>query len=117
MAQGISDEPRNNVFQFNKNTKILKTAALYGANSSGKSNIIKAFLSMVYHIVESVKLNDDDELNFEPFRLTTVKNKPTFFEVVFILNNNTYIYGFEFNESLILSEWLFSSKFGGKREK
>lgn len=117
MAQGISDEPRNNVFQFNKNTKILKTAALYGANSSGKSNIIKAFLSMVYHIVESVKLNDDDELNFEPFRLTTVKNKPTFFEVVFILNNNTYRYGFEFNESLILSEWLFSSKVGGKREK
>ena len=116
-AQSILDEPKANVLQINKNVKVLKTAALYGANSSGKSNIIKAFLSMIYHIVESVKLNDDDELDYEPFRLTTIKNKPTFFEVIFILNETTYRYGFEFNESAILGEWLFSSAVGGKREK
>lgn len=115
-AQGISDEPKQNVLQIDKNAKIVKTAALYGANSSGKSNVIRAFATMIFHIVESVKLNDSDELRFEPFRLSTINNKPTFFEVVFIVNNVTYKYGFEFNETRIVGEWLYSSKAGGKRQ-
>ena len=94
-AQGIADEPKNNVFQINKNAKVLKVAALYGANSSGKSNVIRAFLTMIYQVVESVRLNPGEKLRFDPFRLTTVKNNPTFFEAVFILDNTTYRYGFE----------------------
>lgn len=116
-AQGIADEPKNNVFQINKNAKVLKTAALYGANSSGKTNVVKAFLAMIYQVVESVRLNPGEKLRFEPFRLTTVQNNPTFLEAVFIVDNTTYRYGFEYNESMILGEWLYSSSVGGKREK
>lgn len=116
-AQGIFDEPKNNVVHYDKNVKVLKTAALYGANSSGKSNMIKAFLSMIYHIIESVRLNDGDKLIYDPFRLTPAKDKPTLFEIVFILDNTIYRYGFEFTEDEIIGEWLYSSILGGKREK
>lgn len=116
-AQGISDAPQDNVVKLGTNTKVLKTAAIYGANSSGKSNMIKAFLSMIYHIIESVRLNDGDKLIYDPFKLSIAKDRPTYFEVMFILNNTTYRYGFEFTESTIVGEWLYSSPVGGKREK
>ena len=116
-AQSISDDPKDNVVQYNKNVKVLKSVALYGANSSGKSNMIKAFLSMIYHIIESVRLNDGDKLIYDPFRLTTTKDKPTLFELVFILDDTIYRYGFEFTEDEIVGEWLYATLRGGKREK
>lgn len=117
LGQGISDAPETNFIVLNNKLKVLKTAALYGANSSGKSNIIRAFSSMIGHILESVKLNDNDELDFEPFRFSSIQDEPTFFEVVFTYENKTYRYGFEFNNKLIHGEWLFMSSIGNKTEK
>ncbi len=117
LGQGISDTPETNFTLLNKKLKVLKTAALYGANSSGKSNIIRAFSSMIEHIMESVKLNDNDELEFDPFRFSSVQDEPTFFEVVFTYKNKTYRYGFEFNNESIHGEWLFSATIGNKTEK
>ena len=116
-AQGLSDVPKDNVCHITKNVKVLRTAALYGANSSGKTNVICAFLFMVHHVVESVRLNDSDKLRYDPFRLSLTSGKPTFFEAVFIVEGRTFRYGFEFNESRIMGEWLYSSPIGGKREK
>lgn len=81
LGQGISDMPKTNFVLLNKKLKVLKTAALYGANSSGKSNIIRAFSSMISHIIDSVKLNDSDELNFDPFRLSSVQGNATFLKL------------------------------------
>lgn len=117
LGQGISDTPETNFILLNKKLKVLKTAALYGANSSGKSNIIRAFSSMIKHIIDSVKLNDNDELDFDPFLFSATDNEPTFFEVVFTYGNKTYRYGFEFDNELIHGEWLFSSAIGSKIEK
>ena len=116
-AQGISDEPKDNVCHISKNTKVLRTAALYGANSSGKTNIIRAFMFMIHHVVESVRLNDNDNLRYDPFRLSSTLGKPTYLEAVFIIKDKTFRYGFEFNESHIVGEWLYTSSIGGKREK
>ena len=117
LGQGISDMPKDNHVSLSKNLKVLKTAALYGANSSGKSNIIRAFASMISHIINSVKLNDNDDLDFDPFKLSSEQGKATFFETIFTSNNKTFRYGFEFDKDSIRGEWLYSSNIGGKREK
>ena len=117
VGQGISDAPETNYVLLNKKLKVLKTVALYGANSSGKTNIIRAFAAMMHHAVESVKLNDGDELYFDPFRLSSSRNKPTLFELVFTLGDKAYRYGFEFDRTSIKGEWLYNSNIGGKREK
>ena len=108
-ASSIKDEPRDNVISYDR-VKYLRTAAVYGANSSGKSNLLMAMGSMRFMIEESAKLNDGEELKYEPFILsTTSETKPTLFEACFVIDNNKYRYGFEFNESCILSEWLYKS--------
>lgn len=43
------------------NDKLLKVAAVYGANASGKSNIYEAFDYMTYYVSESFKFGDEDE--------------------------------------------------------
>lgn len=118
LGQSISDDPKDNIVLLNKKLKVLKTAVLYGANSSGKSNFVRAFASMMVQIRNSVKMNDGDELEFDPFRLTSVQNSPTFFEIVFTLNDKIYRYGFEFDRELIRGEWLYtSSSISRKAEK
>ena len=95
--------------------KLLPLAILYGANSSGKSNLIKALKLMNKMVLDSVKLNDTDILPFSPFALDEISEKqPTFFEIQFIKNNCLYRYGFEYNAKEIISEWLYEKCFGEK---
>lgn len=114
--RSISDEPKNNIAKIGKKTSVLKVIALYGANSSGKSNFIQAFSAMMYQIFESVKLNEDDKLIFNPFKLLQPNNKPTFFEIVFTSGDTVYRYGFEHNDIRICGEWLYSSPIDHKKE-
>lgn len=116
IAQKITDEPKNNIANVNDKLNILRTAAIYGANSSGKSNVLNAFASMVWHIMNSVRLNESDELFYNPFKLSTTQDEPTFYEAKFVLNNQIYRYGFEHNDTEIISEWLFSSPNINKKE-
>ena len=43
------------------NDKLLKVAAIYGANASGKSNVYDAFEYMSYYVDESFKFGDEEE--------------------------------------------------------
>lgn len=115
-ASGIGDEPQDNYVLKNKKIKVLKTAAIYGANSSGKTNIVRALATMSHHVISSVKLNDGEPLDFEPFALLVNNTEPSLFEAVFILGNKTYRYGFELNTSSIISEWLYQSSIGSSRQ-
>lgn len=93
--------------------KVLPVAVLYGANSSGKSNVLSAFEVMRNLVVNAVKLNPNDSLHFDPFKLRAdLVNKPTSFEVELLIETTKYRYGFEYNRSCILKEWLYE-----KREK
>jgi AAA15 family ATPase/GTPase len=108
-AEGIS-ELKSNIFTYN-NTKLVRSAVVYGANSSGKSNLIKAFARMKDVVLSSVKLNDIDGLDYSPFLLSTASDSvPTFFEIVFLDNAQKYRYGFEYNQKEIVNEWLFEGK-------
>lgn len=116
VASSIKDEPHENVVSYDR-IKYLRTSAVYGANSSGKTNLILAMGVMTLMVKESAKLNDGDELPFDPFALSTLSStKPTMFEVTFIVGHQKFRYGYEYNEKRIISEWLYSSTTKSKKE-
>jgi uncharacterized protein len=107
--QATSDttSKKQSVFEINE-TALLKSTAIYGANASGKSNLLKAFAIFRSMIIESqLRSNIPNDLPSEVFKLSSeMRNKPSFFEMEFFLNDNRYIYGFEFDKKKICSEWL-----------
>lgn len=106
LSQKLSEEAKENVTQA-LSYNILKTLAVYGANSSGKSNLISAMQTMKLCVLSSVRLNPNDMLQYEPFLLLKDNNKPTMFEVSFLKGNWCYRYGFSYTQTEIVDEWLF----------
>ena len=93
---------------------ILPVALLFGANASGKSNILRAFGMMRQMVLNSVRLNPDDTLDeYEPFLLDEEsRNNDTEFEAEFIADTGQnvelhYRYGFSFSDKIISEEWLY----------
>ena len=114
-AGGIS-EHKENVVKEGK-YKVLRSAVIYGANSSGKSNFIKALDFMVTTIKDSSKLNSADKLKTKPFLLNTeTENEPSFFEILFIEEGNRYRYGFELDNNKIHNEWFYVLNVNSKKE-
>ena len=92
---------------------LLPLAVLYGANSSGKSNLIQAIATMWRIIMGSVRLNEGEALSYDPFALDENSDSlPTSFEMQFIIDKALYRYGFEYNKTEIISEWLYEKRFG-----
>lgn len=100
---------KNNTFDVDKELKLLKTGAIYGANASGKSNLAKALSFMKWFMVNSSKeTQSTDQIPVEPFRLSTETEKePSHFELAFLMNGRRYRYGFEVTQDRVISEWLF----------
>lgn len=99
-------ECMSNLIDKNRYT-VLRSIALYGANSSGKSNLISAMYTMVKCVLSSVKLNDNDELAYDPFLLLKNNIRPTMFEIIFLKDDFCYRYGFKYNLERVVGEWLF----------
>lgn len=94
---------------------LLPLAVFYGANSGGKSNLIQAIHTMRWMVMSSVRLNEGDALPYDPFALDENSNaQPTLFEIQFITDEVLYRYGFEYNKSEIVSEWLYEKRSGEK---
>ncbi|NEP45095.1 MAG: ATP-binding protein [Okeania sp. SIO2H7] len=87
--------------------RLLKSAVIYGANASGKSNIIQAFI-IFYSFIH--QLNVDIEQNirfFQPFLLEPAySEKPTCFQIVFILDCILHEYDLAFDSQEVISESL-----------
>ena len=93
--------------------ELLPVAVMYGANSSGKSNVLKALKAMRDVLLNSVKLNPKDKLDAEPFCLDlTSAEEPTSFEIQFTLNGSKFRYGFDYTANEILAEWLYEKRMG-----
>jgi AAA15 family ATPase/GTPase len=115
-AGGIKTVLPDNVVQ-NGKYKVLRSAAIYGANSSGKSNFVKALDFMVNTVKNSSKLNSIDKLGAKPFLLNTeTENQPCYFEILFTEGDSRYRYGFELDNDKIHSEWLFILDANSKKE-
>ena len=96
----------------------LPLAVLFGANASGKSNILRAFGAMRNMVVGSVRLNPEESLDeYEPFLLNEERRTDkTEFEIEFLFELDGtlqhYRYGFCFTGKAIEEEWLFETKDG-----
>lgn len=107
MEKGTGDENLENVINTGT-TELLKTAAIYGANASGKSNMLKAFTCAILMIRNSNLIPVGGKWNFiKPFLFDeTSKNKPTEFEFVLIVNNIKYRYFFSADSDRVYDEIL-----------
>lgn len=92
--------------------KLLKGAVIYGANASGKSNILNSIAQMRWLVVNSSKETQAKEpLGIKPYLLDDFsREEPTMFEMVFIVDQIKYRYGFEANNERITAEWLFETE-------
>ena len=97
---------KNNVFEQDK-TEILKTLVVYGANASGKSNIIKAIRFCNSMIFKSHNYNENTVYNFIPFKFENFNNKPSTYFIRFVLNNTEYEYSFSLTLNAIITESLY----------
>jgi AAA15 family ATPase/GTPase len=98
-----------NVFSIDDELSLLKSASVYGANASGKSNLATAFSFMKNFVLNSSKETQvAEEIDVEEFRLSAdTVGEPSFFQIVFLLDGNKFRYGFEVNKQRVVSEWLF----------
>lgn len=92
--------------------RLLKSAAIYGANASGKSNFLLAIRTFKEFILSSSKESQlGEKIPVVPFRLQPATlAQPTHFEVLFLHNGSHYRYGFEATTEAIQAEWLFRRK-------
>lgn len=105
-ARDIANFPENVFAQSGE--AALNVIALYGGNSSGKSNFLEALSVMDYMVSMSARFNSISTLPYLPFELKDdLLTKPTKMEVVLSTEGSVYKYGFLFNHTAILKEWLF----------
>lgn len=92
------------------NFNLLKTAAIYGANGSGKSNLVSALNFMKHMVVSAFRRHNliNETIPVEVFALNSkTENEPAMFEITFISEDKRFRYGFEVNTYGVVSEWLF----------
>ena len=113
-------EHPSNLIDIDKKEKFLRVAAIYGANASGKSNFVWA-LKLFRRIVSQSLNNVDDETESvlkkysRPFSFEENKGNSEF-EIVLILGDEEYQYGFEYNSEKIVTEWLYRKNLKANRK-
>ena len=96
-----------NVLSVNDKTKLLKSKVIYGANASGKSNVIKAFLYF-RHLICACTKDEQSLVVMSSFKYSIeTENNPCFFQLIFHFNGKKYRYGFEVSDQQICNEWLY----------
>lgn len=112
-------EHEGNLIDIGAKEKYVRTAAIYGANASGKSNLFLAMCNFRNIIQESAN-NPDHELAFrkgevvpaiaeyyKPFLFEKENHDDSEFEITTIINGFEYRYGFSYNATAISEEWLY----------
>ncbi len=97
-----------------RNYSLVNSCVIYGANASGKSNILKAMSFMTDIILNKTKvIQSTDHLPHDPFKLnSSTQNASSTFEIIFFINDIKYRYGFEIDKEVVYSEWLYEDKKG-----
>jgi hypothetical protein len=87
---------------------LLRVAAIYGANASGKTNVIKALQYMAGAVQHSQRTwSPGGPIPREPFLLDPQsKSDPSSFDVDLLIDGVRFNYGFTLNDSEVLKEWL-----------
>ena len=110
-----------NLIKEENDDALLKVAAVYGANASGKSNFIKAYETFAMLVRTSFEKNNKEESDstlsylYRPYFFDETIN-PTEFEAIYRYNGHEYRYGFIYNHETILYEWLFKTSLKTNRK-
>jgi AAA15 family ATPase/GTPase len=122
VASSAKSKP-DNIFEHSTSNgdtvTLTKAAVIYGANASGKSNMIRALWALRNLLTTSDKIKINEPLSaYDPFLFDAASAKePAMFEIIFIAKNNEkYRYSISFNAQEIIKEELFSYPKSKKRE-
>ena len=103
--------------QADKDYQLLKSAALYGPNSSGKSNVLDALMRLKNLVLHSHENQKGDDLLHEPFRFDKeCVDEPTRFDITFIKDDIKYNYGLSYTEEKVIEEYLYYYPKGRKSQ-
>jgi hypothetical protein len=112
---GAPDDPRPRAVPGDK-AGVLPVAALYGANASGKSNVLAAFDFMRKAVIASHWLwRPDGGTPRSPFAWGSKSSEPSLFEVTILQEGTRYRYGFVADDERFLEEWLYAWPAGRKQ--
>jgi AAA15 family ATPase/GTPase len=95
--------------------RVVRSAAIYGANASGKTNFLRA-LSFFDATVENSHSGrgPDSKIPRQQFKLNDKQDEPSYFEADFLLNGERFTFGFELDDSKIIREWMYAFPSGRK---
>ena len=114
VAQDETASPQLRFAQVAVHPRILRCAAIYGANASGKSNLVKA-LSFARRLVV-LGTKSDDHIKVSPFKLDQPsRSAPSRFGFEILVGGIHYSYGFVAGERVIEEEWLFANDGRGEQ--
>lgn len=104
-----------NTFQVGDKLRFLKTAVIYGANASGKSNFFQALSFFKnFAVFSGPRKQKGDSIEVDAFYFSRqTEHEPSFFELVFFMKNNDgknirYRYGFSVTQKAVITEYLFA---------
>ena len=86
---------------------LVPVAAIYGANASGKSNVLSALRFMRSAVLDSQRRWDVDGVPRDPFLLADT-DQPSLYEVDIVVDGVRYRYGFRLGDARVIEEWLFA---------
>lgn len=99
-------------FLIEKNeNKVLPVAVFFGGNANGKSNLIEAFFRMIYSIIMTYDIDENQDLEANPYIFDESIEEPTAFEIVLAIEDIEYKYGFILDSNKIHQEWLLQRPF------
>jgi hypothetical protein len=107
VASSLKDLPDSLINLEQLNYNLLPVAAIYGANASGKTNVIRALQYISLAVNNSHRNWEPGKAIWrKPFALDGFPSRPSSFEVEFILEGIRYRYGFTLDSQKINEEWL-----------
>ncbi len=89
--------------------KVLPVAGMFGANASGKSNVMKAVDDMREHVLHSFQRRSPTaRLQRRPFLLDpSARQRPSRYEIDLVLDGIRHEYGFVIDDERVVEEWAF----------
>jgi AAA15 family ATPase/GTPase len=97
--------------------RLLRSAAIFGPNASGKTNIVRALAVMRWFVLDSAK-EEIARFRIAQFLFDAEsKEKPTEFEIIFIHDGIQYQFGFSLNKERVVEEWLYATPPKGRIQK
>lgn len=113
--RALEGAPASQAYVDGQGLRLLRCAAIYGANASGKSNLVRA-LTFCQQLVLSGK-KSNERIPVKPFRLDPESTRgPSQFEFELLLSGAIYSYGFRIDAETVLEEWLFRTPSGRDEE-